>query len=595
MKFMKKIVKFALAIAVATTTLFVGSINVNADDPNYFYIKNTSGSNVSVKFKNSGKLKYSFNKNDWDDLPGSEGTPITISGNQMCYFRGAQDQGDLDSGNFIIGDGTVSVGGNVLSLLDPDPDGSTQMGEGAFFDLFMDCSSIVDASALELPDSVCQNCYKWMFLNCESLKKAPVLPAENMAVACYYGMFSGCKALETAPQLKSETLASSCYYKMFAGCTALKTAPSLPATNLGNADLCYEEMFSECTSLETAPELLATTLSMSCYREMFKGCSNLENPPSKLPATTLPTDCYTGMFKNCTNLETIPEIAAENFSGYSMFSDCTRLKKIVIIKQPKDARVREGGDATFSVTAQSTVSNELSYQWYKSFGNAGEFCEIPGARSLSYTISDVTKELNDTKYKCKIIDGANNLVESNVVILTVSKDAPPTNRATSESIAAIPSNFYFIRKTDNVSEKKVDKKADIDRDTYKSELPSNSVLAVNVADPKLFFDMKVHPTQARNVINQEFIAKNLLGDNISIILTKDIFLRRDLSINENGEVRTLAWNNLKDVPEGTVYAIVYNETDGAYLMNGLSDGKGTVTFVGFKTRPASTISIVLKK
>lgn len=623
MKFMKKIVKFALAIAVATTTLFVGSINVKADGINYFYIENTSGSAVSVKFNNSDKLQYSFDKNDWADLPGSEGTFVTIAGSSKCYFKGKRSQGSLSGGNFIIDGGSVNVGGNVLSLLDPDPDGSTQMGEGAFFDLFMNCNTIVDASALELPDSVCQNCYKWMFLNCESLKKAPVLPAENMAVACYYGMFSGCKALETAPQLKSETLASSCYYKMFAGCTALKTAPELKSTNLANscyyymfegctaletapvlpatilASSCYSGMFNGCALLTTAPELPAKTLAPDCYKSMFSSCTSLTEAPSILPAKTLTYRCYQTMFQGCSNLESMPVIKAENFfeDDYqcdNMFQGCSNLGSVVIIQQPKDEWVQEGSSATFSVVAQSTIGNNLKYKWFMNDGSG--FVEIEGATASSYTISDAKKNQSDTKYYCKAIDRYNdsNFKDSSTVNLTVSSFAPPARKDASDDISKAPAYLNFI-KENNAAEKKAEKKVSIDKDTYKSELPSKSVLAMNVADPNLFFDMKVHATEARNVLNQEFIAKSFLGENINIVLTKDIFSRRDLSLDENGEQRTLTWNNLKGVPAKVVYAVVYNETDGAYLMNGFSDGKGTATFAGFKMRPASTISIVTMK
>ena len=42
---------------------------------------------------------------------------------------------------------------------------------------------------------------------------------------------------------------------------------------------------------------------------------------------------------------------------------------------------------------------------------------------------------------------------------------------------------------------------------------------------------------------------------------------------------------------GPVFAVVYNQKDGAYVINGTLGANGTATFQGFKLRPASTITI----
>ena len=72
---------------------------------------------------------------------------------------------------------------------------------------------------------------------------------------------------------------------------------------------------------------------------------------------------------------------------------------------------------------------------------------------------------------------------------------------------------------------------------------------------------------------------------------ENIYPRRDLSIAENGSLQTLTWNNLPKNQAGPVYAVVYNQIDGAYVINGILDANGTATFTGFKLRPASTITI----
>ena len=100
--------------------------------------------------------------------------------------------------------------------------------------LFYNCTTIVDASGLNLSRT----------------------PRTN---TCYY-MFYGCKGLTTPPELPSTTLASSCYRRMFQGCTALTKSPDLPALTLTNN--CYEYMFVSCSKLASI-KMLATSVSAS--------------------------------------------------------------------------------------------------------------------------------------------------------------------------------------------------------------------------------------------------------------------------------------------------------------------------------------------
>jgi hypothetical protein len=63
------------------------------------------------------------------------------------------------------------------------------------------------------------------------LKKAPALPATELAAYCYNYMFGGCTALTEAPELKAETLAYACYNSMFYNCTKLSKVKCLATTN----------------------------------------------------------------------------------------------------------------------------------------------------------------------------------------------------------------------------------------------------------------------------------------------------------------------------------------------------------------------------
>lgn len=131
----------------------------------------------------------------------------------------------------------------------------------------------------------------------------------------------------------------------------------------------------------------------------------------------------------------------------------------------------------------------------------------------------------------------------------------------------------------------------IDYDTYKSEAPGGTVIAAGSVDAKEFFDFKVHPTDDKNAANQKLLAKGMLGPNAQAVITKDIHPRRDLSVTENGTSMVLKWNSLPKNQAGLVKAVVYNQTDGAYVINGTLDNNGTAVFTGFKLRSASTVTI----
>ena len=133
----------------------------------------------------------------------------------------------------------------------------------------------------------------------------------------------------------------------------------------------------------------------------------------------------------------------------------------------------------------------------------------------------------------------------------------------------------------------------IDRDTYKSSVPSKTVMAID-ANGKMDMDMKVHPSSQQSETNQKFLVNynaGQFGKVPTIILTSDIFMRNDLLSARYCQKDKLVWNNLNYKIPGNVYAVVYNETDGAYLINGIIDANGNATFEGFILRPASTITI----
>lgn len=104
----------------------------------------------------------------------------------------------------------------------------------SFAYLFYNCTTIVDASGL-------------------NLSRTP------RTYTCYY-MFYGCKGLTTPPELPATTIAASCYRRMFQGCTALTKSPDLPALTLQNN--CYEYMLTSCSKCASI-KMLATNITAS--------------------------------------------------------------------------------------------------------------------------------------------------------------------------------------------------------------------------------------------------------------------------------------------------------------------------------------------
>lgn len=131
----------------------------------------------------------------------------------------------------------------------------------------------------------------------------------------------------------------------------------------------------------------------------------------------------------------------------------------------------------------------------------------------------------------------------------------------------------------------------IDYDTFKSEAPSKTVIVTDGIGATSFFDMKVHAADEKTNTNQKLLVQNLVGPKAKVLVTENIYPRRDLGTAENGATKILTWNNLPKNQAGPVFAVVYNEKDGAYVLNGVLDANGTAVFNGFKFRDASSVTI----
>ena len=250
-----------------------------------FTITSTGSTSVSIKRYGSSAnitLEYRKGTGSWTEytINNTDKSEVNLSNGEYIQFRAGAGGNKSFSNSIstyyyyinVIGEGTVNLSGNIMSLLDRSLRKASVPNYA--FCRFCKSDKIVDASNLKLPaTTLAESCYDQMFSDCTSLTKAPDLPATNLAESCYYSMFSGCTSLTTAPELPATTLATECYSSMFSGCTSLTTAPKLPATTLANS--CYSSMFSGCTRLTTAPDLPATTLATECYSYMFSGCGSL--------------------------------------------------------------------------------------------------------------------------------------------------------------------------------------------------------------------------------------------------------------------------------------------------------------------------------
>lgn len=114
--------------------------------------------------------------------------------------------------------------------------------------------------------------------------------------------------------------------------------------------------------------------------------------------------------------------------------------QISINKQPEDATVNKGEQATFTVEA---TGNDLKYSWQVNYGSGRGFETAYGYGSDTATFKTYSaeKDNNGYKYRCIITDGSGNSVTSDEATLTVISPAPPKNITDSVSITKIGDKY----------------------------------------------------------------------------------------------------------------------------------------------------------
>ena len=157
----------------------------------------------TVKLSREGSIYSNFQTsrdggNTWEDY--TLDTDITLNTGDEVSFRVKKNRSPYQYAmapcKFEIRRGKIEAWHNVMSMYRKDDFATYDTAVGSVF--------------------------AYLFENCTSLTKAPVLPATTLADSCYTYMFSGCQSLTKAPELPATALAQSCYSTMFYGCRSLK-------------------------------------------------------------------------------------------------------------------------------------------------------------------------------------------------------------------------------------------------------------------------------------------------------------------------------------------------------------------------------------
>ena len=194
----------------------------------------------------TNSIEYSLNNGAWTSITStSEGATISVVQGDLVRFRGSNTAYATDKDNysgFEGGTATYDIEGNIMSLLygDDFAENTTLPNSNYIFCSLFKKAPVISAEHLVLPALTLKNyCYRALFSCCETLTKAPELPATTLATGCYWYMFEKCGITE-APVLNATTLVNECYGHMFEGCASLNRITCLATSNL-NASNCRKD------------------------------------------------------------------------------------------------------------------------------------------------------------------------------------------------------------------------------------------------------------------------------------------------------------------------------------------------------------------
>ena len=225
---MKKLTSIILTAALLAAMLTVFAVPASAEAPDYFYLKNTGESDVTVSFTNPvSNLKYTTDTAAADSWADFDCSGYTLAAGETVYFK-RNDNIKLYSTIKCSGDNAdIAAGGDIRFLLN-EGGNVEQYPDSAFSGFFTGCGALTDISHLTLGGSDTQlnnYCFESMFSGCTGLTTIPedLLPATSLKPNCYSSMFSSCSNLKNSPYLPAVTLTTNCYQNMFNGCCSLSS------------------------------------------------------------------------------------------------------------------------------------------------------------------------------------------------------------------------------------------------------------------------------------------------------------------------------------------------------------------------------------
>ena len=328
------------------------------------FVANSSSAPVVMNISTDTDTEYRVNSGAWTKATADKkisGTKIQL----RCRNKtSAQNIANL----FDSTSGKCKVYGYLSDLLDWKKRLANTLTytENCFQNAFSGCSYITDASGLILPTTTVASMYMYAFANCDSLTKAPALPATEVADYAYQDMFEYCSSLTAMPEIKATKIGTQSFYEMFAYCTKLTNTTASKVSNAaGESAFAYmfresglstgmditgitstdkygctfEGMYMGCTNLTAASMPIKITVgngALSVFARMFRGCTSLVNPPT-IPTISLNSTedetahMFEEMFYGCTKLAGLPTL--QNKTTYAgtgcqfanMFNGCTSL------------------------------------------------------------------------------------------------------------------------------------------------------------------------------------------------------------------------------------------------------------------------------
>ena len=277
------------------------------DEPSVITLTPHGYFNAQIYYKlGNGKFYKKWNYNAITLPPNST---LSLFGDSSTFSSSTTNYA-----NFSITGSSVKLSGRLASI------SNTKGVTYTYYSLFRNCTSVVEVSSdfLEgvlIPTSgyAGSSIFSYLFSNTGITQvpegffdfREPVITI-YACLSVYEYMFKDCKSLVSVPQSIFEKETYICqkqYQGMFSGCIALTQAPDIYATNA--PWLCCSGMFYNCESLENPPQIAVNNYSdSSAFSNMFQGCTSLKQAPTMydLIKDGGSSSQHTEMFKNCTSL-----------------------------------------------------------------------------------------------------------------------------------------------------------------------------------------------------------------------------------------------------------------------------------------------------